>query len=82
MPFVVCYDGCHASSSLMEKDYDRNKHKRKSQEITYHQSLSEEFCDQNFDIDKGVFQPTPGKVRKLGGGVDHDARKGECRSIT
>lgn len=70
----------------MEKDYDRNKHKRKSQEITYHQSLSEEFCDQprpqNFDIGKRAFQPTPGKVRKLGGGEDHDARKGECRSIT
>lgn len=79
LPFVVCYDGCHASSSLMEKDYDRNKHKRKSQEITYHQSLSEEFCDQprlqNFDIGKRVFPPTPGKVRKLGGGEDHDARK-------
>ena len=69
----------------MEKDYDRNKHKRKSQEITYHQSLSEEFCDQprlqNVDIGKRVFQPTPGKVRKPGGGEDHDARKGECRSI-
>lgn len=80
-PFVVHYDGCQMPSSREKINYDkRNPTPRRFRDERQYQPLSEGFRDQprqqEYDMDRELFQPPPEKIQKINN--DGDVRRGEC----